>query len=330
METQNKYHNVIIIAIIIIVITLLTLFFSGNNSLDKYSETSFISSNQENESKENSVEKFKTYYNKEQTCIMKVPNDWTEVYKNNIQSYIHKPSSTAIEIKITGYNPKNNTLKKEEVASNIQKAGYNPLEYIKTSNSSYICSYESNDWIYINLVSWNLKNTAEVIATIKKDNYNKMYSLIIECIKSFEWKSDIIPQSGQLIYFDYGNFEIFIPSNWTSSTTDNSIFLNHSSGSNITIQIIATNLTFEKVTENTYTKTISNKYSQYKLESFSNQNNTIEANFKYKINDVEKMVYNRVITNGKYEYNILIDYKPNDYQIINRDVINLLCLFRLF
>lgn len=325
-----KYRWVWGLAIVIVALTVIIMM-NKNDTLDKYVESSVPTTI--GESTEADDNEYITYKgNGSFNYSVEIPYDWTETNKEGIRSFTDKLTETTVQIRFSDYVPTYNNVTEESVRSNVLNAGYQFIEFVRINNCSYICSYKNNSAVFTDFVIWDRNNICEIIGTAKLSLYEKMYNTIEKCIKSFNWiQANPLPDTGSIVYFEYGNFESYFPSDWASIAQQNSLIITDpNTGSIITINVNKSTNSLNDISEKNYLEFISSSRPECTISEFSNQGDKIIADFSYTKNGKLYSVNNYIMTNGKYEYNIYIEYLPSDYEKIYKEVNAFLNNFRVF
>lgn len=267
---------------------------------------------------------------------IQIPEEWQKVNTDGSISFIHRESSSAVEISVEDYNPSVTTATAESSATATTAAGYTFNAFNWLDNCSYILTYTKNNENtqinYIRITQFDRDHIVQILYTINGEAYVKLESAVTQSIESIEWdRQNPIPSDFMLYYNEFGNFEFGSPINWSSAIQNGSYYAQDSdTGATMVITVTQSNITYENISQIDYVSIASQGRSNFALRTYSADANIIRGTAVYMYNGQQYMMMQYLLATGEYEYSITFDCPVSAYEKIATLYDEAIDLFRIF
>ena len=292
MTTYKKIMIVTCVLLIVTVIMTLTGNKERNDILPVYTDASETMITDESKTESVTVEYEPNIYVDNQTGFsIEVPNDWTHVEQNGVQSFIHAPSGSAVRIETSPYDPSVNQVNESTASASLSEQGY-AFVGLNKANTGYELSYrdyKDATYDYIEEVYWDRQTIVTITCVFNDIYYDKILPYYQKILSTFAWdRADAIPEGYYLYYDDTMRCEIGVPSEWSVGTADNTIYItDDETGAVIAVTAAESEVSsLSSLNANEMAPYVSNGRNGYIMSSFSANDKSAVATGTYIQNDV--------------------------------------------
>ena len=218
---------------------------------------------------------------------MQVPEGWTKVIKSGFDTFIHAPSGSSLQIQVLSYDPAINNENEQTESEKCSSIGAELTGFQRTTANSFIASYtkanEAGETNYLMDFIWDRDHILKVLASANSQYASKMDPIIMKCMDSIVWNfEDPIPDGFVLVYQKQSGFEFAVPSDWTYGESDGAAYAEDSNtGASLAVSQTDIGKTFVDITQLDYSSFLSSGKQDYRLQSFSKDNDHIYAEAIY-------------------------------------------------
>lgn len=297
----------------------------SNDNLEQFDEikTTKISAVSENITPKIETE---VYYNENYSFSINYPSGWTKADNGNSVAFVDKKTKTTMTVSFDEYAPQVNTM----TAGNIVNIQENTeiIDFTK-SNDCYVTTYNKDGYLVCEGVLWDYQNIISIYI-IGDENASDLseYKYLLSTV-NWECESPI-PDGLYIQYYEYGNFQIGIPEDWSYGVSDNSIlFSNPNDTANVNLIIEENNGNLSTVSQTDYLISLAENRNNFVCDYYTNDENIIYSKGTYDFNGEQAVVIRYVYASGEYFYMLTIDYiaSDNTLQSTLEDIINSFTVF---
>lgn len=331
---HTRRNAFVIIIVIVCVIAGFIAIVQGQTPLPAYVDSASPAPTQTPEPDDIELEPF---LDEASGFTMMVPADWTRITQDGFPTYIHAPSSSSIQIQVMDYYPQINTATAETLQSALSAEGKSLVNFYWADNSSYICMYQginsNTDLIdYIDLIYFDRSFVVKVKYILPDQYYTKLEQAILATVDSVSWNQpDPIPDSMNLYYSEFGDFEFGTPIGWTSAIQNGVYYASQTeTGATLTVTAAESAITYENVTQLDYVQIVSAGKTGFTLTAYSTDDSLIYGMGSYWYEEQQYIFVQYLMASGSYEYSLTFECPAATYESIRSLVSESVKCFRIF
>lgn len=331
---HTRRNAFVIIIVIVCVIAGFIAIVQGQTPLPAYVDSASPAPTQTPEPDDIELEPF---LDEASGFTMMVPADWTRITQDGFPTYIHAPSSSSIQIQVMDYYPQINTATAETLQSALSAEGKSLVNFYWADNSSYICMYQginsNTDLIdYIDLIYFDRSFVVKVKYILPDQYYTKLEQAILATVDSVSWNQpDPIPDSMNLYYSEFGDFEFGTPIGWTSAIQNGVYYASQTeTGATLTVTAAESAITYENVTQLDYVQIVSAGKTGFTLTAYSADDSLIYGMGSYWYEEQQYIFVQYLMASGSYEYSLTFECPAATYESIRSLVSESVKCFRIF
>lgn len=278
-------RKAIILSALIIVSIIFMIFSTATDKQLKIYNTSDTLATTEQMGEEKTIETY-IYEDTVHYYSIEIPEGWEKIEQNNSIIFVHKPSSSSIQIQVKPYEPAINQMNAETASFSVVDKGYTFLEYTRISTSSFEVIYKDMGTIsynYIQTTHWNNEYIYVLTCICSENNTENIIPYFDLMLNSFSLGDDNMIPSDMVIYYSaIGDFEFGYPSSFMISQSESAICAvspNSDVQINIFVKDFSDNL--EKFSATDMTNMISQGKAGFRLNEFQSSINNASSTSEY-------------------------------------------------
>lgn len=256
-----------------------------------------------------------------------IPDTWKQVSDEDTSFFMNVGSTATVKLNWEEYTPTINTVTEEQVRTQLDIKGLDFVSFEMLSDTVYELCYmerDSNINNYVEDIFWSCKYIVHVTCIYEDSEKQEVLDQIVNILDSFTWHTqDIIPNGYRMIYSDTGSFEVGVPSNWTVDQTSNYInAVDLDTGCGLAAFVMEYDGDIRSVSMEEWQENLHQIQEEYVLENFSAVENEVTATISYLINGNKKKMDIRVIANGIFLYQLVLEYPDGMMDDATKNTIN--------
>ena len=284
---------------------------SGNNALPAFVDAPTSQS----EPAPKHILELEPYYEESVNLTISVPVGWQKITKDGFPTFVYN-DGTSMQLQIMAYNPYMNMVTYDTVLNDVSSFGGIMGNYMQLNQSAYIVAYSIEGMNYIELNIWDRQTFIRVQFVMGVNDFNKYFDTCMAIFDSFDWnQADPIPANFFIFYSEFGNFEFGVPIEWSYAINDG-VFAatSPSTGAIIYAAVVESDAVFDSITQLDYTQIMGANRSNFLMQSFTNDGNSIAAEATYFVGDTQYgMIQYRVCT-GQFQYSFSFESRIDTIQ----------------
>lgn len=329
----SKPKNTIAVLVVITVLAalIISLFQTAQNNRPAYIET---------EPPPSSSVPMKTaddyqltpYIDDENHLALYVPKGWTKAIQNGMVSFVNATDGSTMYVALQNYSPVLSNMTADTLQTELAAQSGTLLDFQSLSNCSYSALYTIENLTYMVYTEWSFDKVLCLTVSLQNSVYDYYRDGIQYVFDNVEWqKEQPVPKGYMLYYNSFGNFEFGVPSDWTYSIEDGSLFLSDkTTNSLIGISAVETAATFEGVSQITFANVMGQGKNNFILRNYTNSGTIIQAEASYINNGQTWIMVEKILCNGQYQYTFAFTCPEENYQEAGQVFDTVTNLFRTF
>ncbi len=244
---------------------------------------------------------------------MYVPKEWKKVVNAGQASFIDRNTGASIKIEVTDYEPYVNLYTESYLSANLANEGYTFVGFAWTTDTSYELKYQdvgTTTYDYAEYTFFDRNSMVRLVCCVDDKYYDANAALYGSIINSFSWtKAAPVPEGYYLSYLKGGNFEIGVPSSWSTSLDGNPLYASDpNTGASFSL-LVQDYQDISGWTSIDAAQLIQGSKQNFILQNYSISGNNIKATANYVVDGVRWKENLYSFSDQFYVYFLLVDYE---------------------
>lgn len=272
------------------------------------------------------------YEDKSIDFTMLVPSDWTNVIMKGNATFIHKPSSSSIQIEVSSYEPWLLYISEEYINEKLKIDSAHLCNYAKLSDTDFIYEYNRNGSRIIERIIFDRETSIKISCLSPSETFEDFRDIFLQSLNSINWNAkNPIPDEFYILYSEFGNCEYAIPKGWTYGNSGASYYAqNENTGATMSLVIRESENNYSYLTKEIFISENEGLYPELSIWKYANDNKNIHVEGTYESKSGTMVIIRSYTIKDGFEYIITFISPRTVYKSEAEIYANAIKLFRIF